>query len=208
MHSFKQESNFITFDSFMSKIIQYLDKKEQNNRLVVDYKSIYDGKQDLSITAQYFNKNYELDLNAEISIKFKNNITGELIELPMNINSYFYKIDLEILEPGSYSFDVKINNQLYNKSGTIEIMEFNIEEQFVNANINDLKQLAYNTDGKLFLDSQVNKLAEELISDNRFYSIQKTIKKSVYLLDITFILFLLFMSLSFEWLIRKYNGLI
>ena len=208
MHSFKQESNFITFDSFMSKIIQYLDKKEQNNRLVVDYKSIYDGKQDLSITAQYFNKNYELDLNAEISIKFKNNITGELIELPMNINSYFYKIDLDILEPGSYSFDVKINNQLYNKSGTIEIMEFNIEEQFVNANINDLKQLAYNTDGKLFLDSQVNKLVEELISDNRFYSTQKTIKKSVYLLDITFILFLLFISLSFEWLIRKYNGLI
>ena len=126
----------------------------------------------------------------------------------MNINSYFYKIDLDILEPGSYSFDVKINNQLYNKSGTIEIMEFNIEEQFVNANINDLKQLAYNTDGKLFLDSQVNKLVEELISDNRFYSTQKTIKKSVYLLDITFILFLLFISLSFEWLIRKYNGLI
>ncbi len=78
MQSFIQESNFITFDSFISKTIQYLDDKKQNNRLVIDYKSIYDGKQDLLITAQYYNKNYELDLNAEISVKFKNNITGRL----------------------------------------------------------------------------------------------------------------------------------
>ena len=53
MQSFIQESNFITFDSFISKTIQYLDDKKQNNRLVIDYKSIYDGKQDLLITAQY-----------------------------------------------------------------------------------------------------------------------------------------------------------
>ena len=67
-----------------------LDIKKQNNRLVVNYESIYDGNQDLSITAQYYNKNYELDLNAEINIKFKNNIYGELIELPMKINNYQY----------------------------------------------------------------------------------------------------------------------
>ena len=113
MQSFIQESNFITFDSFISKTIQYLDDKKQNNRLVIDYKSIYDGKQDLLITAQYYNKNYELDLNAEISVKFKNNITGDLIEVPMNINTYFYEIDLNILESGSYSFEVNVNNEIF-----------------------------------------------------------------------------------------------
>jgi hypothetical protein len=89
-----------------------------------------------------------------------------------------------------------------------EILEPNIEKQLINANINDLKQLSENTNAKLFLDSQVNQLIEELISDNRFYSKQKITKKSVYLFDITFILFILFVSLFLEWLIRKYNGLI
>jgi hypothetical protein len=89
-----------------------------------------------------------------------------------------------------------------------EILEPNIEKQLINANINDLKQLSENTNAKLFLDSQVNQLIEELISDNRFYSKQKITKKSVYLFDITFIIFILFVSLFLEWLIRKYNGLI
>jgi hypothetical protein len=89
-----------------------------------------------------------------------------------------------------------------------EILEPNIEKQLINANINDLKQLSENTNAKLFLDSQVNQLIEELISDNRFYSKQKITKKSVYLSDITFILFILFVILFLEWLIRKYNGLI
>ena len=208
MQSFIQESNFITFDSFISKTIQYLDDKKQNNRLVIDYKSIYDGKQDLLITAQYYNKNYELDLNAEISVKFKNNITGDLIEVPMNINTYFYEIDLNILESGSYSFEVNVNNEMHNKSGIIEILEFNIEEQLVNVNIDDLKQLSVDTGGKLFSSSQVNELIKQLISDIRFKSIQKTTKKSVHLLDITLVLFLIFTSISLEWFIRKYNGLI
>jgi hypothetical protein len=208
MQSFIQESNFITFDSFISKTIQYLDDKKQNNRLVIDYKSIYDGKQDLLITAQYYNKNYELDLNAEISVKFKNNITGDLIEVPMNINTYFYEIDLNILESGSYSFEVNVNNEMHNKSGIIEILEFNIEEQLVNVNIDDLKQLSVDTGGKLFSSSQVNELIKQLISDIRFKSIQKTTKKSVHLLDITLVLFLLFTSISLEWFIRKYNGFI
>jgi hypothetical protein len=208
MHSFIQESDFKKFDSFISKIIQYLDIKKQNNRLVVNYESIYDGNQDLSITAQYYNKNYELDLNAEINIKFKNNISGDLIELPMNINNYFHEIDLNVLDSGSYSFEVNVNNEVHNKTGMFEILEPNIEKQLINANINDLKQLSENTNAKLFLDSQVNQLIEELISDNRFYSKQKITKKSVYLFDITFIIFILFVSLFLEWLIRKYNGLI
>jgi hypothetical protein len=208
MHSFIQESDFKKFDSFISKIIQYLDIKKQNNRLVVNYESIYDGNQDLSITAQYYNKNYELDLNAEINIKFKNNISGDLIELPMNINNYFHEIDLNVLDSGSYSFEVNVNNEVHNKTGMFKILEPNIEKQLINANINDLEQLSENTNGKLFLDSQVNQLIEELISDNRFYSKQKITKKSVYLSDITFILFILFVILFLEWLIRKYNGLI
>ena len=126
----------------------------------------------------------------------------------MNINNYFHEIDLNVLDSGSYSFEVNVNNEVYNKTGMFKILEPNIEKQLINANINDLEQLSENTNAKLFLDSQVNQLIEELISDNRFYSKQKITKKTVYLSDITFILFILFVILFLEWLIRKYNGLI
>ena len=208
MYSFQQNLNFVTFDSFIAKVIQYLDVKNLDNRLILDYQSIYDGGQKLEISAQYFNKNYELDSNADIGITFQNNETGRQVEFPMITDSYSYKLDLSVLDAGSYSFEVKVNKGSHRESGTIEILKFNIEQQFLNADIKQLKQLSANTNTTIYFDTQVNQLIEQLISENRFYSIQKISKKSVYLVDITFLLFLLFSSLATEWLIRKYNGLI
>ena len=208
MYSFQQNLNFVTFDSFIAKVIQYLDVKNLDNRLILDYQSIYDGGQKLEISAQYFNKNYELDSNADIGITFQNNETGRQVEFPMITDSYSYKLDLSVLDAGSYSFEVKVNKGSHRKSGTIEILKFNIEQQFLNADIDQLRQLSANTNTTIYFDTQVSQLIEQLISENRFYSIQKISKKSVYLVDITFLLFLLFSSLATEWLIRKYNGLI
>ena len=208
MYSFQQNLNFVTFDSFIAKVIQYLDVKNLDNRLILDYQSIYDGGQELEISAQYFNKNYELDSNADIGITFQNNETGRQVEFPMITDSYSYKLDLSVLDAGSYSFEVKVNKGSHRKSGTIEILKFNIEQQFLNADIDQLRQLSANTNTTIYFDTQVNQLIEQLISENRFYSIQKISKKSVYLVDITFLLFLLFSSLATEWLIRKYNGII
>ena len=208
MYSFQQNLNFVTFDSFIAKVIQYLDVKNLDNRLILDYQSIYDGGQELEISAQYFNKNYELDSNADIGITFQNNETGRQVEFPMITDSYSYKLDLSVLDAGSYSFEVKVNKGSHRKSGTIEILKFNIEQQFLNADIDQLRQLSANTNTTIYFDTQVNQLIEQLISENRFYSIQKISKKSVYLVDITFLLFLLFSSLTTEWLIRKYNGII
>jgi hypothetical protein len=208
MYSFQQNLNFVTFDSFIAKVIQYLDVKNLDNRLIVDYQTIYDEGQESEISAQYFNKNYELDLNADIVITFQNNETGRQFEFPMITDSYSYKLNLGVLDAGSYSFEIKVNKESHRESGTIEILKFNIEQQFLNADIKQLKQLSANTNTTIYFDTQVNQLIEQLISENRFYSIQKISKKSVYLLDITFLLFLLFSSLATEWLIRKYNGLI
>ena len=208
MYSFQQNLNFVTFDSFIAKVIQYLDVKNLDNRLILDYQSIYDGGQKLEFSAQYFNKNYELDSNADIGITFQNIETGRQVEFPMITDSYSYKLDLSVLDAGSYSFEVKVNKGSHRKSGTIEILKFNIEQQFLNADIDQLRQLSENTNTTIYFDTQVSQLIEQLISENRFYSIQKISKKSVYLVDITFLLFLLFSSLATEWLIRKYNGLI
>ena len=89
-----------------------------------------------------------------------------------------------------------------------EILDFNIEQQFINANVQKLEQLATNTDGAIYFDSEANQLITNLISDNRFSSIQKIIKKTVPLIDIKIGLLVLILSLAIEWFIRKYKGLI
>ena len=101
-----------------------------------------------------------------------------------------------------------MNNGNHRSFGTIEILDFNIEQQFINADIQKLKQLATHTKGVAYFDTELDKLLSKLGSDNRFSSIQKFTKKIVPLIDIKIGLLLLILSLAIEWLIRKYNGLI
>ena len=65
-----------------------------------------------------------------------------------------------------------------------------------------------NTNGTAYFDTQLDDLILTLISDNRFSSIQKIIKKTVPLIALKLGLLLLLISLAIEWFIRKYNGLI
>ena len=208
MHSFREDQNFETFDAFMSKLIQYLILKNQNRRLIVNYESIYDGSQPLEINAQFFNKNYEPTSNADLNIKFKNKDTEYQFEFPMNITQNGYTLNISALDPGNYSFEVSVNGGTHKSFGQIEILNFNIEHQFINANIPLLEQLAVNTNGAVYFDTQIDDLILTLISDNRFSSVQKIIKKTVSLIDLKLGLLLLIISLAFEWFIRKYNGLI
>ena len=208
MHTFRKDQNFKSFDSFMAKLIQYLNIKNQNSRLVVNYESIYDGSQPLKLSAQYFNKNYEPDPSALLSIAFENKATGQQYEYPMVAVQNSYVVNLSVLEPANYSFEVRVNNGTYRSSGAIEILDFNIEQHVINPNTQKLEQLATNTKGTVYFDSEIDDLILTLISDNRFSSIQKSIKKSVPLIEIKFGLLILMLSLATEWFIRKYNGLI
>lgn len=208
MHSYREQQNFENFDALMAKMIQYLNIQNQIKRLVLNYESIYDGSQPLELSAQFFNKNYEPDPNAELNISLKETKSGRQFEYPMVSDQNTYKINLNALEPGIYKFEVSANQKSHRAFGSFEILNFNIEQQFINANVEQLEQLALHTEGTTFFDTQTNDLIAHLISDNRFTSIQKFTKKSVPLIDLKFWLLLLVSSLAIEWFIRKYNGLI
>ena len=208
MHSYREHQNFETFDAFISKLIQYLTLKNQNKQLLVHYEPIYDGSQPLEIKAQFFNKNYEPTSNETIRVSFKNKLSDDRFEFPMIANANGYRLNLNTLEPGSYSFEVKVNGGTHRTIGELEILNFNIEHQFINANTSHLEQLAYNTNGTAYFDTQLEDLILTLISDNRFSSIQKIIKKTVPLIALKLGLLVLLISLAIEWFIRKYNGFI
>jgi hypothetical protein len=158
--------------------------------------------------AQFFNKNYEPNRNAEVLISLINKDTKQQLEYPMIAVQNSYTVNLNTLETGNYSFEVNAENGAHRSFGAIEILDFNIEQQFINANVQKLEQLAIHTEGTAFFDTQTDELMSKLISDNRFSSIQKITKKTVPLIGIKFWLLLLLLSLAIEWFIRKYNGLI
>ncbi|OMP30710.1 hypothetical protein [Mangrovimonas sp. DI 80] len=206
--SFLEEQSFQKFDDFIGKLIQYLSSNQHKSRLNVDYESFYNGNDDLKITAQFFNKNYEFDANVSINISLKNQDTEETYNFPFVLKNTNYQVDLSGLAPGQYSFTVSVENENISKQGALQVLDYNVEQQFLNANAKKLQQVASLSDGTSLFSSKFEDLFSLLENDPRYQTLQKSTKKIVPLIDWKFLLGLITLSLSLEWFIRKYKGLI
>ena len=206
--SYLDEKSFHTFDEFIGKIIQYLDSNQKRSRLNVSNESFYNGNDNVIISAQFFNKNYEFDKSANLQITLKNEDTDKSQAFPLILKQANYQVDLSGLEAGDYKFTINDQAENISKSGGFKILDYNVEQQFLNANVSKLQTVALNSQGSSYFISDTNPLIEQLLKDERFVTIQKSTKKVVPLIDWKFLLAFIALSLSAEWFIRKYNGLI
>ncbi|MDH7913932.1 VWA domain-containing protein [Winogradskyella sp. SYSU M77433] len=206
--SYLDTESFSDFDNFIGKLIQYLSSNKKRTRINIDYKSFYNGNDDVIISAQYFNKNYEFDNSASLSITLKNTEDDSVREVPLLLNNGNYTVDLSGIKAGEYNFTVKHASEAVSALGQFQVLEYNVEQQFLNADISKLKSLANNSSGKSYFSSETDDLIENLLSDKRYSTIQKSTKNIVPLIDWKYLLGLIALSLFAEWFIRKYNGLI
>ena len=206
--SYLDDKSFTNFDDFMGKLVQYLSSNQKKTRLNVAYESFYNGNDDVKVNAQYFNKNYEFDATATLNITLRNKETVESRTLPFILKNTNYEVELSSLPAGDYSFTVAVASENISKSGELKILDYNVELQFLNANVAKLRSLANNSSGTSYFIDDRKSLIDNLLKDERFVTIQKSSKNVVSLIDWKFLLAIIALSLSAEWFIRKYNGLI
>jgi hypothetical protein len=203
-----KNKNFENFDVFLDKTIQFLASNNSRKSLVVNHERFYNSGEAIEITAQYFNKNYELDEKARLTITVTNAKTKQQKKYDLLRTSNSFKVNLDGLAAGNYSFTVKELNSNSVYSSTLEVLDFDIEKQFVNPDWNKLNQLANQTSGKAYLANQADVLVKQLMADESYKAIQKTLVKKSPLIDWIWLLVLIAISLATEWFVRKYNGLL
>ncbi|MBM6499065.1 hypothetical protein [Flavobacterium macrobrachii] len=203
-----KNKNFENFDVFLDKTIQFLASNNSRKSLVVNHERFYNSGEAIEITAQYFNKNYELDEKARLTITVTNAKTKQQKKYDLLRTSNSFKVNLDGLAAGNYSFTVKELNSNSVYSSTLEVLDFDIEKQFVNPDWNKLNQLANQTSGKAYLANQADVLVKQLMADESYKAIQKTLVKKSPLIDWIWLLILIAISLATEWFVRKYNGLL
>lgn len=208
METYLKKKSFNDFDLFIDKLIQYLNSNSSKKSLVVDYESFYNSGELIEITAQYFNKNYELDENAQLTIQLTNKETKATKSYNFLKSNLDYKVAFDNLEKGTYNFTVKEKESNSSFSGSFEILEFDFEKQFVNPDKTRLEQLAINTAGKVYYPNQLDMLIKSLKDTDKYLPIEKEIIKKTPLIDWKWLLIFIVALLSIEWFTRKYNGLL
>lgn len=205
---YQDHQSFEQFDVFIDKTIQFLSTNTSKKALIVNHESFYNSGEAIAISAQFFNKNYELDEKARLTIAVSNQGTNQVKQYDLLRNNTAFKVNLDGLAAGKYQFTVKELNSNSTYSGHFEILDFDIENQFVNPDWVKLNQLAEQTLGRAYMPDQAEELIQTLLENEEYKTVQKSIIRKVPLIDSILLLVLLVITLGSEWFIRKYNGMV
>jgi hypothetical protein len=208
LQSHVENQSFDKFDIFIDKTIQFLASNNSKKSLVVNHESFYNSGEAIEISAQYFNKNYEFDEKARLSISVVNSETKQAKNYDLLKSDNSYKVNLDGLAAGNYNFSVKELNSKTSYSGRFEILDFDIEKQFVNPDLQKLNQLAAQTQGEIYFPNQIDTLVKKLLEDQDYKAIQKISATRTPLIDWFWLCIFIAMTLAAEWFLRKYNGLL
>lgn len=208
MESHVMNQSYEKYDQFIDKIIQYLSTNSARKSLLVEHESFYNSGETIEIFAQYFNKSYELEENANLSINLTNKNTKSTKNYNFSKANNGYQAIFDGLEPGNYAFQVKETSSNASYNGTFEVLDFDVEKQFVNPDVAKLEQLANQNKGEVIHPNQINKLIQKLLEKDTYLPVEKSLIKNSPLIDWITLLVILAVSLAAEWFTRKYNGLL
>ncbi|PTX42953.1 hypothetical protein C8P64_1476 [Christiangramia gaetbulicola] len=206
--SFLDNRSFEEFDNFIGKLVQNLASKRSRQRLTIDADNFYYANQNVIISAQYFDENYQFDSGANLKVTISNKETEEDFTSDLVLKNNFYQFDGGDLEPGEYNYDINVKGKSIARSGTFGVIEYNSEQQFVSSNLSGMQSFANNNSATLYHPDMVEDLVNTLLTDDKYKPVQKSRQKTVPLIDWYYLLFILILVLAAEWFYRKYLGLI
>lgn len=203
-HSFSSENSFEKFDLFFNSLMQFLQISDRNQNMDVFYEPVYNANESIKIQVKNYDSNLNLELNSKLLLKLNDSMAG----VPFYVRNNSYEVELNSLDAGQYKFYVEELGSDKKQYGTFVVVPFSSEQESNGANINDLRQLARQSGGFEFYEDQYEYLKTELLNNKAFKTMQKERTNFISLIDWKWLLGLIVLSLSLEWLLRKFRGMI
>lgn len=204
---FRHFATHNNFRELVNKIIRYISVIKPDDRLITDYKRIYNENEAVIINAEVYNDAFELVPGQTVRLRLYDENNKEF--------SYFfreygnaYRLDLGKLLPGQYSFQASVNfdNKDYFSDGDFIVRKINIESLNITANHNVLYRLANNTGGKVFFPSNMHELPEFIHADKNIRTIAHLQERNLNISDLKILFFIILAFAGTEWFLRKFWG--
>ncbi|MBT6699669.1 MAG: hypothetical protein HOB15_04595 [Flavobacteriales bacterium] len=194
------------FDELFSKMAQFLLIKEDKSRFRINYdKKIIQGKE-MNFFAEYYNENYELNNEKDVSLHIKNKdgVIDDYVFSKNTNSSYFLKLSSR--SEGSYSFTAKYNNSEQIVKGEFTILPKQIESKTNTANHQILYQLSTESNAHMFDNFNADQIVDTLKNNPLNKTLLHTSEKVKSVINIKWILILILLFILIEMVVRRYNG--
>lgn len=209
LQDYKLNQSTEIFDNFVQSMIQYLGLKEDKSRFRIEVEASFFEDQEVLVQAEYYNKAYELSNEHEASLILRNS-EGKTFEYDFLAFNDKYRANIGRLESGDYTWKASLNDgvESFEKNGSFSIKELQLEYGAVKADYPYLVNLSNKFGGKVLHHSDLNKLAEEILADEKYKPTVHYTKTMKELISFKWLFVILLLLLSAEWFIRKWFGLI
>lgn len=194
--------------NYFNSMLQFLSIENRHKQLELSYKPIYYANEEIIISAILYDANYNFDPNQTLFLRLMEAGKAAGSKIPMVPNNNAYEIELSEMAASVYDFKIDVDKMEINGQGSFNVLDFSIEDQEVSANISGLRQLAFNSKAGYFNASNVNLLINSLLENPAYKTIQKEFITKKTLIDLKWLFFIIIVSLSAEWFLRKYKGLL
>lgn len=206
IHTFIQTDEFLSFDTFILKSIQYLINRNSQRPFQIFAKDEYEIFDPVILSAEYLNASRELINTTEIPLTLSNE-QGELFQFVFSKTSNAYTLNLGLLPEGIYRYSsiVDYQGKKLTESGEFIVAGVSLESKDIKANHQLLFKLAEMSGGSVLYPEQMSEIK------NTFDALQlkNRIEYDIKLFELgtlPFILIIILVMLSLEWFLRKYFG--
>lgn len=194
-------------NSLVHKLMQYLVTREDKSFFRVNSKREFTENEDVSFEAELYNDSYELVNDAEVDIVISSS-EGEDFPFTFIPSGNAYTLNAGRMKAGTYSYkaNVRYNGNTYERTGQFSIKSLTVEQNNLVADHNLLYQISQNSGGKMIPVSDIDNLAQEILSSGDIVDVSYPLNKQEEIINWKWIFFVLVALLSLEWFMRKRNG--
>ena len=207
LYDFQRNRSHELFDSFMSRIAQFLCQNSDRSRFRVIYEPTHSETEPITFSAELFNQNFELINSEPIDLVLRDS-SGKNFACSFLPDGSGYSLNCGRLRPGEYSFTAQVKSKQYpySQSGRITVDSYNPELANTQADFNLMKLISHQTGGIMVSPENLNDISDFLKKNNLVQSTYYRENKYIDLLEWKWILFIILALVSTEWIIRKREG--
>lgn len=206
LYEYYQHKNNDGFNEIFSKTVKYL-LTEKDKELTINHKENYITTENVTFTAELRNPSRELVNEPDLQITISS--AKETYDYVFSKGENNYNLNIGMLPEGIYKYraHATLGGVEYNASGTFTVESIGIEAQDLTANIERMRSLASQTEGKHYYITDIQQFTKDLQNDERITSISRQETRYDDLINLKWLLFSILGLITLEWLLRKIFGI-
>jgi len=205
--NYAKAGNHESFNEFVNKTVQYLAVKADRSNFRISSKNNYIENEPVMFNAEVYNESFELINEPEVELIITNKEKNEY-NFVFSKSGNAYSLNAGVFPAGEYSYagKVKVGDKLYSAKGEFTVSELNVE--FVNTVADHalLYNIAKRHDGEMLYPEGLSQLYKLISSRDEIKPVSFMEKRYNDIVNVFWVLAIIFILFSAEWFIRKFMG--